>query len=248
MITVIEVPRSQAADTAPARRLADGARFLASVTPSDRQVRVPAGGTLAETAARVRAALPSDGFPVVLGGDCAVSLAPVTAAVARHGDRLGVVWYDAHGDLNTPETSPSGAFPGMVLRTLLGEGPGALVPAVPLRPARVAVAGMRALDPAESAYLRAHGIGGTLEPGTVAYLHVDLDVLDGITSVNDPQPGGLPPAQLLAHVADVAARHEIVGLTVAGYAPSSTVDEATLRALIPDLVRVCAGRHGPGRR
>jgi arginase len=50
-------------------------------------------------------------------------LEPVSAALARHGDGLAVVWFDAHGDLNTPESSPSGAFHGMVLRTLLGQGP-----------------------------------------------------------------------------------------------------------------------------
>lgn len=63
---------------------------------------------------------------------------------------------------------------------------------------------------------------------------------DGISSVDHLVPGGLTPAQLLAHVAGVAARHEIAGLTVAGYAPSSAVDEATLRALIPELTRICA--------
>ncbi|MFI5842156.1 GNAT family N-acetyltransferase [Catenuloplanes sp. NPDC051500] len=246
MITVIEVPQFQASQSPSAPRLADGARFLASLMPSARQVRVPIGGTLAETAANVRAALPADGFPVVVGGDCGVGLAPVAAAASRYGDRLGVVWYDAHGDLNTPETSPSGAFPGMVLRTLLGEGPDALVPAVPLWPSQVALVGTRVLDPAESAYITSSGIGGALDPGAVAYLHVDLDVLAGIISVGCSEPGGLTPAQLLEHVAGVAARHEIVGLTISGYAPASTVDEPMLRELIPALVRICAG--GQARR
>ncbi|WP_051796940.1 GNAT family N-acetyltransferase [Catenuloplanes japonicus] len=241
MITVLEVPQWDGSGSATARRLVPGAAFLASLVPADRHVRVPIGGTLAETAAQVRAALPDDGFPVVVGGDCGVDLAPVAAAASRYGDRLGVVWYDAHGDLNTPESSPSGAFHGMVLRTLLGDGPDPLVPAVPLWPAQVALVGTRALDPAESAFIRSAGIGSTPDPGAVVHVHVDLDVLDGIRSVGCPEPGGLTPEQLLAHVAGVAARHEIIGLTITEYAPESAVDEPMLRALVPALVRLCAG-------
>ncbi|MCZ0970589.1 arginase family protein [Streptomyces albulus] len=63
-----------------------------------------------------------------VGGDCGVELAPVSHAVARHGADLAVVWFDAHADLNTPASSPSGGFHGMVLRTLLGQGPAALLP------------------------------------------------------------------------------------------------------------------------
>lgn len=57
-----------------------------------------------------------------LAGDCGAELAPIAWFNASHAD-LSVVWIDAHADLNTPDTSPSATFHGMVLRTLLGEGP-----------------------------------------------------------------------------------------------------------------------------
>ncbi|HEV2781956.1 MAG TPA: arginase family protein [Actinophytocola sp.] len=58
--------------------------------------------------------------------------APIAAARARHGEALTVLWIDAHPDLCTPQTLRSGSFHGMVLRTLLGDGPAPLVPEQPL--------------------------------------------------------------------------------------------------------------------
>ncbi|MDZ4179106.1 MAG: arginase family protein, partial [Coriobacteriia bacterium] len=60
-----------------------------------------------------------------IGGTCGAEAAPVAYLGGRHRG-LGAVWFDAHGDLNTPATSPSGHFHGMVLRTLLGDGPSEL--------------------------------------------------------------------------------------------------------------------------
>lgn len=122
---VVEVPQWQGSSSATARRLQEGAALPAALIPGAERVRVRPGGTPAETAARTRAALSraKGRLVVTVGGDCGVELEPVAAAVRRHGDRLAVVWFDAHGDLNTPRSSPSGAFHGMVLRTLLGDGP-----------------------------------------------------------------------------------------------------------------------------
>src|SRR5262245_61175353 len=60
---------------------------------------------------------------VTVGGTCGVEAAPVTYLNERYEGDLAVVWFDAHGDLNSPQTSPSGHFHGMVLRTLTGDGP-----------------------------------------------------------------------------------------------------------------------------
>ncbi len=98
------------------------------------------------------------GLLVVAGGDCGVELEPVAAARRRHGERLVVVWFDAHGDLNTPESSPSGAFHGMVLRALTGEGPPGLVATPAVDPGRVVLAGARDLDPAEAAFVKSAGV------------------------------------------------------------------------------------------
>ena len=86
-----------------------------------------------------------------LGGDCSVELAPVSYLKSRYPD-LGVVWFDAHADLQVPETSPSGDLHGMSLRLLLGEGDSALkalkqtLPSS-IRPEQVVLVGVRALDP-----------------------------------------------------------------------------------------------------
>ncbi|MFD2348790.1 arginase family protein [Nonomuraea ferruginea] len=71
------------------------------------------GDGLVVTASRAREAQAGSGggFVVTVGGDCGVELEPVAAARRAYGDRLVVVWFDAHGDLNTPESSPSGGVP-----------------------------------------------------------------------------------------------------------------------------------------
>ncbi|RRR96975.1 arginase family protein [Glycomyces terrestris] len=213
------------------------------MVPADRRLRVEPGATLADTAAAVRDALPADDFTCVVGGDCGIELAPVQAALERHGDRLAVVWFDAHPDMNTPETSPSGAFHGMILRALQGEGPAGLTAAPALRPAQVALAGARSIDPGEAEHIARHGIGGpeTVPADAVVYVHVDLDVLDGIASVCYPEPGGLGEQELLDAVAALAAAHEIAGIGITEYAPADPADEAMLRRLVPALVRACAG-------
>ena len=74
------------------------------------------------------------------------------------GDDLAVVWIDAHADLNTPESSPSGAFHGMVLRAIVGDGidPLRLSPGIP--PSRIVLAGTRAVDAEEQRFIDEHGI------------------------------------------------------------------------------------------
>ncbi|MBP2707510.1 GNAT family N-acetyltransferase [Microbispora sp. RL4-1S] len=248
MLTVVEVPQWQGSLSPTAPRLVEGASRLAAMIPESRHIRVDAGGTLADTARAVRRALPRDGFVVTVGGDCGVELEPVAAALRRYGDRLRLAWFDAHGDLNTPGTSPSGAFHGMILRTLLGEGPADLVPSPALRPEQVALAGTRVLDPPEADYIRRAGVGGlsTVDGNAAVYIHVDLDVLDGITSVGYPEPGGLSPEALTEAIAELAARNEIVGLGITEYAPRDPRDERMLRRLVPELVRLC-GASRPER-
>src|SRR5579883_2505558 len=107
-------------------------------------------------AARVGAAL-DDGFlPLLLGGDHSVSLGAIRAAAARMP--IGVLWFDAHGDFNTPETSPSGNVHGMVLAVLVGRGEDALVHlggrSPKVRESHAVLVGVRDLDAAERAALR----------------------------------------------------------------------------------------------
>ncbi|OPG13739.1 hypothetical protein B1L11_07160 [Microbispora sp. GKU 823] len=275
---VVQVPQWQGSSVGDARLLSLGAERLTSLVastvtsaePSMRAVRVPvpdsAGAegdgvraldVLTAVAARTRAALAECGAATVVtvGGDCGVEVEPVSAALARHGDGLVVVWFDAHGDLNTPGSSPSHAFHGMVLRTLLGEGHPDLVPARALRPRQVILAGVRALDPAELAYATDAGLAwhtvpelttdpGVLVPavaaagGTAVYIHIDLDVLDPeeFGSLSYPEAGGLSVTALRDTVRALTARFPLAGLGITEYAPRREEDQAILASLVPDLL------------
>jgi arginase family enzyme len=120
--------------------------------------------------------------PLVLGGCCCAHVGAVRA-LARRG-RVGVVWLDAHGDLNTPESSPSGNPWGMPLRTLVDGGDVAA--------GDVTLLGARALDPPEEAFVAEAGIRRELGPlPERIYVAVDLDVLrPGELPVFMPEPGG----------------------------------------------------------
>ncbi|MDI6407987.1 GNAT family N-acetyltransferase [Streptomyces albus] len=267
---VVEVPQWEGSSSPTARRLADGARAVAALLPFPRvpvrcDERAGAGATvegvrgldvLADRLGAVREALATVTEPVTVtaGGDCGVELAPVERALRRHGDRLAVVWFDAHADLNIPASSPSGAFHGMVLRTLLGEGPEALRPRHVLTPDQVVLAGVRALDPAESEYVERHRVRRLTvtelaEPAALVeavaatgaeavYVHLDLDVLDpaDFASVGVPEPGGLRPHRLADCVRALARRFPLAGLGITEHQPRPGA--AAEDAVLDDLVRL----------
>jgi arginase len=131
-----------------------------------------------ETLARV---LPAR--PLVLGGCCCAHVGVVRELVRRHG-RVGLVWLDAHGDLNTPETSPSGDAWGMPLRMLLDAGD--------VDPLDVTLLGARRLDPSEEAYLESTPLHPELGPlSERIYVALDCDVVEpGELDVFMPESGG----------------------------------------------------------
>jgi arginase family enzyme len=167
--------------------------------------------------------------PLVLGGCCCSHIGAVEGLAARH-DRLGVVWLDAHGDLNTPQSSPSGNQWGMPLRMLLDGGA--------VDAADVALVGTRNLDPPEVEFIAQEGIGDDVERVLAAvsavYVALDCDVLDPAElTVFMPEPGG--PS--LAAVERIFVSIRESGIPLAG---------AGLTGLAPDpaniepLERLCA--------
>jgi arginase len=153
--------------------------------------------------------------PIVLGGCCCAHVGAVRG-LARRGGRLSVVWLDAHGDLNTPETSPSGNLWGMPLRMLLDAGV--------VAPDDVALVGARNLDPSEAAYLRAVGIDDSVARAVVdadaVYVALDLDVLDpSEAAVFVPEPQGPSVTEVEGILRDLASRAEVVGVGVTGGLP-----------------------------
>lgn len=100
-------------------------------------------------------------FPLILGGDHSIAIGSISG-VSKHYENLGVIWYDAHGDLNIPEESPSGNIHGMPLRILAGDGDDKLVnianyaPKVKLE--NIVLIGMRDLDVGERQYIKDNNI------------------------------------------------------------------------------------------
>lgn len=196
------------------------------------------------------------GTSITIGGDCGVSLAAVEHASA--GGQVAVVWLDAHADLNSAESSPSGSFGGMVLRTLLGDGPAEVVPSTPLRADRVILAGTRAMDDAEGSYLDSTAIR-LLPPGQLTaaslseaiaatgassvYLHIDLDVIDPaeFSCVGGPEPFGISIQDLLEYIGAARAALPLAGASLAGFAPASVAaaadDMPTVLRIIAALTR-----------
>ncbi|WP_285769191.1 arginase [Peribacillus sp. SI8-4] len=114
-----------------------------------------------ELAARVDEIIESDSFPLVLGGDHSIAIGTL-AGVAKHHENVGVIWYDAHGDLNTEDTSPSGNIHGMPLAVSLGLGHPDLINihgSVPkVKPENIVIIGARSLDEGERELIRNKGI------------------------------------------------------------------------------------------
>ncbi len=185
-----------------------------------------------------------------VGGDCGVDLAPASYLNARHDD-LALVWLDAHGDLNTPASSPSGAFHGMVLRTLLGEGDTDFldVASSTFKPEQVFLAGTREFDPPERAF--AEGLehisvndlerqptllAERIEAGgfTKLHIHLDLDVLDPteFASLSYPTPNGLSLEGLTGLLETLNKRFEVVGLTLTEFMPKEKGDLAKVQKIL----------------
>jgi len=178
------------------------------------EVAIVERATLDEQNEAIADALPAR--PIVLGGCCCAHVG-AASGVARRVGRIGVVWIDAHGDLNTPETSPSGNLWGMPFRMLLDGGVVAAEDA--------ALVGARNLDPPEAEFVERHGIDDSLERAlegvTATYIALDLDVLDpSEVDALVPEPDGPSADEVEALLRDIAGRTTIAGIGVTGLLPT----------------------------
>ena len=204
---LVRVPRAWGAG---GEAMAEGAT-LAIAYP---EAGVVEHDTLEEQTDALAAILPAK--PVVLGGCCCTHVGAARGLAARV-DRLGVVWIDAHGDLNTPESSPSGNLWGMPLRMLIDEGV--------VGPADVALVGARNLDPPEVEYMARTGINDSLERALAGvdavYVALDLDVLDpGEADIFMEEPRGPSVAEIEAILLETKACGRISGIGVTGFVAS----------------------------
>lgn len=195
---------------------------------------LPAGDTWARLAAlhrlvadAVAGAAGDCTCPVVVSGDCTTALGTV-AGLRRAGIDAGIVWFDAHGDVQTPETTASGYLGGLPLRLLVGYRPELIAADLGLRPVpehRVVLVGARDLDPPEAAYLAQAPIGrtevGSLDaaalPDGPLYVHIDLDVIDPaeVPGLRYPAPGGPGTADVAAALGRVLATGRAAAVGIA---------------------------------
>jgi arginase len=178
------------------------------------EAAVVAEETLGDQTLVVASELPER--PLVLGGCCCSHIGAVEALATRH-DRMSLVWIDAHGDLNTPETSPSGNEWGMPLRMILDGGA--------VDASNVALVGARDLDPPEREFIATSGlhlgadaIDRALEGTDAVYVAIDGDGLDeDEVSAWLPVPGGIHVAEAERLLARLAATTTVAGLGLAGF-------------------------------
>jgi arginase len=178
------------------------------------EVAVVERDSLAEQTEAIAAALAAR--PIVLGGCCCSHVGAATG-VSRRVGRLGLVWIDSHGDLNTPNTSPSGNLWGMPFRMILDDR---VVDA-----ADVALVGARSLDPPEVEFTRGAGIDDSLERALdgvdATYVALDIDVIDpSEVDVLIPEPGGPSANEVEELLREIADRTTIAGIGVTGLLPT----------------------------
>ena len=167
--------------------------------------------------------------PLIFANRCAAGLATLPAVMTSAPD-AAVLWFDAHGDFNTPESSSTGYLGGMPLAAMCGFWDAGIGPC--LTPDRVALVGARDLDPAEKRLIEENHVrvippvDGRIDLDAVlahvakrpVWIHIDLDVLEPDCLPTEYQvAGGITPDTLRDVLAALAGRNRILGLEVAEF-------------------------------
>lgn len=215
-------------------------------------------------ARQVRSTVQDRGFPLILAGNCNSC---VGATAGLDVNRTGVIWFDAHGDFNTPETTTTGFLDGMGLAMASGRCWKALLDAIPgFEPVAddcIVHVGSRDLDPQEKKMLVAaniplivadptdetalltglnHAIDALKARVDSVYLHIDVDVLD--TGQGRPNhlavPGGLHPRVVEAAIGIIKTNVTIAACTIASFDPALDDGDSVLDAAIRLITAVAA--------
>jgi arginase len=190
--------------------------------------------------------------PVSIAGDC-VSAIGVLAGLQHAGIDPFLIWFDAHGDFNTPETSPSGFLGGMPLAMIVGRGDLTITRAVGLKPlpeTNVLLTDARDLDPKERMSLKDSAVIHLKNPKSLVsfplpdmflYIHIDTDVLSPAEApaMNYPVPGGLSAADLKNIFRQLAEKRPIGAVSVSSWNPNldrSQISERVCMDLLESLV------------
>jgi arginase len=196
---------------------------------------------------------------VLVGGECSLVVGGLSGLMEAFGERAGMLWMDAHGDFNTPESSPSSYIGGMCLAMVCGRvsGLGGAVDADRplLSEENLVHLGSRALDPGEAKAfetspaklltmddLRKGGVRKVAaeiarhlaDRADWIVCHLDVDVVDpsSVLAVNYPTPGGLKPAEASAIIKSLDATGKLKALDIAAYNPSLDYDGSSAAAIV----------------
>ena len=218
-----------------------------------------------ELEGKVAAMVRADQFPLVLGGDHAIAMGTVAGLLDAKAD-VGVLWSDAHGDINTPETTPSGNIHGMPVAAMLGRA--AIAPRLRfatrhVSPSRVVLFGTRTLDPGERLIIRELGIrmftmteldqvgvvtavreAISLLSGTGGiHISLDMDAVDPLEApgVGTPWPGGLTYREAHLTMELLAATGQVTSMEVVEVNPIHDHENRTGK-LAEELILSALGR------
>lgn len=209
-----------------------------------------------KTQEMVRLCLFEECFPLIIGGDHSISIGSISAISEKYED-LGVIWYDAHLDMNTDKTTPSGNIHGMSLAVLLGYGANSLVSLVKKKidPRRVVVIGAHSMDEGEKEFVKKHkirvfpmkeikekGINEVIEEALVylqsvtkhIHLSFDIDSLDPqfCPGTGVPVLGGLSVEETLSAFTLLRESNLVIGMDVVEINPLLDKDNLTSKVAI----------------
>ena len=223
------------------------------------------------TRERSAAVLERGDVPFVIGGDHSTAFGNIAAACEHFGpEGVGVVYLDAHCDMNTPETSPTGNLHGMPMAALMGYGDPrwCAVARRRLLPENVLLLGARSIDPGERVFVREHGIkvlpvpepvegveGPVLavidrfiEERGIRHLHlsIDIDVLDPelVPGTGVPVPNGISEETYMAIIRHVAALPILCSLDIVEYIPSLDKGDITKSLCLETIRQIGESRRG----
>jgi arginase len=200
-------------------------------------------GCLLEAGGQLDDAMTEGRYPVLTASDCSICMTTLPTLV-RHRPDAWVLWLDAHGDFNSPDTTPSGFLGGMCLAAACGVWDSGLGSG--LDPARVVMCGVRDVDPGERVLLDTRGVGFVESPAQLAdvldarpvFVHLDLDVVDPtILPAKFPAPGGLSDGGLRTLLGEIGEAVDLIGCEITGLlAPDRARRVATIcEPLLPPV-------------
>jgi arginase len=203
----------------------------------------------------IREATEREEFPIIFSGNCNTAALGTLSGLQNDA---GVIWFDCHGDFNTPETTIGGYFDGMALSMVTGECWKQLTASIPgFKPVRennIMILGARDFDPLEEKRLQSSAIAlisagvlqennsaldSMLRPVKSIYVHIDLDVLDpGFVKVSSySAPGGLLPEELCKAISIIKKKYTISAVAFTSYDPSFDPD-CKIKTVVNDVVNI----------